>query len=306
MNFCGRSEGVSWSFPPPARIAGLTAMAIAAGAAAPRLAAQPGAGTDAALRGVVLSARARTGLPAAEIILLRGGDRPVARTVTDSAGRFLIDDLEAGSYRIRIRHVGRTTGERAVRLRATETKTIELRVAMPALTIEDLEVTVEGSPVTHRLRGFEKRRKRGHGYFIGPERIRQMQPRQASDVLRNVPGLRIGPDGRAEVSVSGGRSARRCEPSVWLDGQELRGYRINNLEPGDLLAVEVFRGRAEIPSRFWRREGQCAAIVLWTREGRGPGDGGDEDGERDDRVRPVAGGVAGLPTKSGAGLTGSA
>lgn len=295
-----------WRVPAPTGVAGLAAMAVVAGIAALPLAAQPGPVGDATLRGVVLSARAGAGLPAAEVILLQGRDRAVARTVTDSAGRFLLENLEAGSYRVRIRHVGRTTGEPELELRADEERRVELRVAIPALTIEDLEVTVEGSPDSHRLRGFERRRERGHGYFIGPEQIRQMQPRQATDVLRNVPGLMVGPDGRAHVSVLGARTARRCEPSVWLNGQELRGYRLNNLEPDDLLAVEVFRGRAEIPSRFWRREGQCAAIVVWTREGRRASDGGDERGAPDGRVRPAGAVRAGVPADSGADLGGSA
>lgn len=257
-------------------------------AAAPAAEAQTGPIGRSTLKGLITSAHTGRGLQAAEVLLLGPDERPVARAVSDSAGRFVLDSLDEGTYRVRVRHVGRSTRDHEVRLRRTEVKNIDLRVAMPALTVEDLEVTVEAPAASHRLEGFTRRRKRGHGFFIGPEEIREMQPRYASDVLRGVPGLMIGPDGYGEVSVFGTRSSRTCRPVVWLNGQELAGYRFDNLEPDDLLAVEVFRGQSEIPARFRRRQGQCAAIVVWTREGRRRMDRGRDDRGVRDTDRPPA------------------
>ena len=263
-------------------------IALASGVAAPAAEAQTGQTGRSTLRGAILSARTGRGLQAAEVLLLAQDERPVARAVTDSAGRFVLDSLEEGPYRVRVRHVGRSTRDHEIRLRRTEVKRIDLRVTMPALTVEDLEVTVEAAAASHRLEGFTRRRERGHGFFIGPEELREMQPRFASDVLRNVPGLMIGPDGYGDVSVFGTRSSRRCRPVVWLNGQELEGYRIDNLEPDDLLAVEVFRGESEIPARFRRRQGQCAAIIVWTREGRRRMDRGRDGRGVRDTDRPGA------------------
>lgn len=193
-------------------------------------------------------------------------------TVTDSAGRFLLREVPPDDYELWIERFGQRSRVTDIRLDSAAVVEIRLTVTVPVLEVEDLSVTVDGRRPNGRLAGFERRRRRGHGYFLGPEEIRDMRAVQATDVLRRVPGLRVGVDGRSEVSIRTGRSFRECEPTVWINGQPLENYRFNNIPVSGLLAVEVFRGRSEIPSRFSLPQGeQCAAIVAWTRTGpRGP------------------------------------
>ncbi len=56
-------------------------------------------------------------------------------------------------------------------------------------------------------------------------------------------------------------------PRVYVDGQELSSADIDlTLNPGDISAVEVYTGGAQMPPEFNRpAPGRCGVIVIWTK-----------------------------------------
>lgn len=241
----------------------------------PTPAAAQQAGEGATARGVVLSEHSKEGVAYARISLERPGSEARYGAVTDSAGRFVVRALRPGRYRLTVERFGERRNAGRVRLDRGQVTEIRLTIGRPLVQVEDLEVSVRGGDVRPRLAGFERRRRRGVGHFFGPEEIRELAVRRPSDLLRRVPGFQVGPHGHAGSSASTTtRSDGECEPFLWINGQPVEGVDVDDLPVDGLLAVEVFRGRSEIPARFLRPDGrQCAAIVVWTRTGRHSGGG---------------------------------
>jgi hypothetical protein len=54
-----------------------------------------------------------------------------------------------------------------------------------------------------------------------------------------------------------------CLPRVWVDGRQ-SDYFGANTPVGDVYAIEVYRGAAEMPAEFIGN-GMCGAIIIWTK-----------------------------------------
>lgn len=216
------------------------------------------------LRGQVVSAMTGGPLADARVVLLRSG----LGAFTDPEGRFVIRDIPAGMDTVRASIIGFAEQQAPIRLQGGRTTEATFMLSRTVLSIEEINVTVEGGEEVHgKLVGYMERERRGHGFFIGPEDLAKRHERQASDILRTVPGLRVSFDGVYNPEIVVGRGQRRCTPFYWVDGQPLPDYHIDNIAPDDLLAIEVYRGASEIPPQFNYRSQQCAVMVIWTREG---------------------------------------
>ncbi|MDP9278328.1 MAG: hypothetical protein M3P00_02830, partial [Gemmatimonadota bacterium] len=115
--------------------------------------------------------------------------------------------------------------------------------------------------------GFNQRQKSANGYFLGPERLQRMHPIFLTDILRQVPGLRVSYNPQGET-VSSSRGIGGGCVQYWLDDMPWM-----SIEPGDLndfvtggevVAVEVYQDTGT-PARYIRAGGSCTTIVLWTR-----------------------------------------
>lgn len=215
---------------------------------------------DAALGGVVVSAMSGEPVEGAAVVL----PELERTTVTNAAGRFHIDGVPAGQHAIRVRRLG--FADRAGTLAIAPADTTEVRLVLEetALRIEELTVTAEAG-FRGRLADFERRRRTGRGHYITPEDIAGREPRFTSDLLRTVPGLRVSRSvlGRATLWMS--RHGDRCEPVVFLDGKRAPGVHVDDLNAPDVLAIEIYRGPAEMPPELERHRRNCGAIVIWTR-----------------------------------------
>lgn len=224
--------------------------------------------SSAVLTGRVVSAM--TGGPLQDArVLLKGSQRG---DFTDAEGRFRIDDVPPGRDTVEVRLIGFASQTAPLELTPDRMTRAVFSLSETVLRIEDIEVTVERRVPTGRLLGFEERRQLGHGAFIGPEELDESNAVHSSDILRTVPGVSVGAYRMGGTAVRITRYQRMCRPYVWLDGMPMGQYDIDNLRPGDLLAIEIYRGPAETPARFQKRGGQCGTMVIWTREGK--------DGER--------------------------
>jgi hypothetical protein len=115
--------------------------------------------------------------------------------------------------------------------------------------------------------GFTQRSKSGFGYYLSPERLQNMHPNVVTDILRQVPGLRVISGPRGET-VSSSRAVGNGCVRYYLDGMsflEVEPGEINHFLTGsEVVAVEVYQD-ANTPAEYMRGGGSCTTIVLWTR-----------------------------------------
>jgi hypothetical protein len=126
------------------------------------------------------------------------------------------------------------------------------------------------------LGGYNERRARGVGTFISRADIDRKAPVVIGDILRDVPGLRLGTDGElcARGSAATPRSRCGCTFNVFIDGQAFPNATAEELNaflnPDRVGAVEVYTTRAQVPRQFvvQSRADVCATVVLWSRAPR--------------------------------------
>lgn len=190
--------------------------------------------------------------------------------ITDAEGRFTISDLPAGELLVSVRHVGFEQKTVPLEVEAGTVTDATLLLSETVLRVEEIDVTVERPAPVARLEAFERRRSMGLGHFIGPEEVEEQQPERPSDLLRNVPGLRVSPASYGSSTVEMVRQSPPCRPTLFIDGLEVPGGQIDDLSPMSVLAVEIYRGSSEIPVAYARTAGRCGVILVWTRTGERP------------------------------------
>ncbi|MDQ3673924.1 MAG: TonB-dependent receptor [Gemmatimonadota bacterium] len=193
-----------------------------------------------------------------------------AVTTTDPKGEFTLRNLPSGSHVVVARHLGYAADVIPVDLSSREAKTVTITLPKYVNVMDPVLVTARRTASLDRV-GFARRQKSGAGYFIGPEQLTRMRPQRVTDVLRQVPGLRVnyGPEGetvsssRGVGSLMGGNcvqyyvddmrwtSASPGDVNSFVSGHEIRG-------------VEVYQGSATPAQYSAAGMGNCTTIVLWT------------------------------------------
>lgn len=194
--------------------------------------------------------------------------------LADSAGNFSIPQALAGEDTLEVRYVGYEGGSTPITLEPEVTTRVVLLLAPNVVRVAELEVQIERGEFRLGLREFERRRAKGIGEFVTREQIERQEPRRTSDVLRRIPGLRVGPSDagrRTEITLS--RDAFPCRPAMFVDGLHMAGFSVDDIAVPDLGAIEVYAGAGEIPAQYASMApSACGAILIWTRRGKRPGD----------------------------------
>lgn len=231
-------------------------------------------GTSAAsLGGLIINVATGEPLPGVRVTVL-GLD---AETVTDPEGRFALHGLEPGPRVIQVHLDGRAAAPRRIRLSTGQHTEVRISLSIPdegsdlgisAVALPPLEVEIEGGAPRGKLREFHQRAERGFGHFITGAEIRDRSPLRSSDLMRDVPGLVVisDPGGRHGLRI--GRNSR-CEVDYYLDGTPAPGLRIDDVPPGDIGGIEIYRAAAEVPMEY-RRSTTCAVILIWSRDPADP------------------------------------
>lgn len=215
-----------------------------------------------ALSGVVKDSAGAT-LGNVEVMFMRSG-----RTVrTDSAGHFILASLPVGPADIGFRRVAYEPVVVSLTVPVDDTTDVEVRLGGIAQTLPTVVVNdhVERSKL---LDGFESRRKLGIGYFVTRADIERRQPRQLSDYMRMVPGVRIATLENGRSALRFARNAKNnCPPQYFVDGIPTSNFDIDEVLPGDVEGIELYPGSAGVPPQFNRFYGTtiCGTILIWTR-----------------------------------------
>jgi len=181
------------------------------------------------------------------------------RRVTDAEGTVRFRDLAPGAVTVSAAFLGYTSADTTLALTRSVRLAFALRPEPQALA----QVEVEGERVnTARLErvGF-------YAVFLTREDLDRRGALAFSDAFRGVPGLRIETRAGRAVLVSTRR--RSCSPSLFLDGtraQFLEDF-LDSVSLRDVLAVEVYRGPAEVPLAYSAtiHATDCGAVLVWTR-----------------------------------------
>jgi hypothetical protein len=197
------------------------------------------------------------GVPVGDAVVRVVGAAGTARS--DSLGRFELGALPAGSQLLEARRIGYLVGRRQVDLRSGRPIDVQLRLER-IISLDSIRVIARR--VMHR--DFEQRKMLGFGHFFTEEQIAQRNAFETSDLLRTIPGFRVigfGVDTKV-VSSRGSISFESavCEANVVIDGMQHQD--INLVRPGDIGAMEIYRGGAQAPPQYG---GACGVIVIWTK-----------------------------------------
>lgn len=268
---------------PRAAFAVTASVGAALATAAPPAAAQQRADSAAAvIEGVVLVEGTNRPLPTALVELVGQG----RRTIADEAGRFRLTSVAPGQDTLRIALLAFESDRIPVTIPPGGTYQLELVVAYPSATLEELVVQVARTR-SERTLGFERRRRRGIGSFITREEIERRNPALLSSMFWGLRRVRIR-DGRVSLDTRGVglrlstgralsgqsvtvlRDTGECAPAIFVDGVK-RGplTRVDDLFPDEIAGIEVYTSPS-IPARFSDAFNRCGSIVIWRRGGRGP------------------------------------
>jgi len=268
----------------PALLA-LVALAGPVAAQEPPPGSAPAVGADTAavgeVLGSVLSARADTPVAGAEVRARVPEGRGVRdRAVTDSSGRFRLRGIPPGlrTFEVRLPGLPSTTFTAEVLDDGPTGLSLRLETRLVPQPAIEVRVTRDGSR-RGKLAGFYRRRARGLGWFLDRKEIESRRAREVSDLLRSVPGVRVTPGPGSTGNVAMSRSAallahRGCRIGYFVDGIRIPAadaFRLDELSPMDIEAIEVYRGVSEVPAIFLRKGDECGVVVVWTRDpSRGP------------------------------------
>lgn len=222
-------------------------------------------GSGATLTGFV---RTTSGAPIADAAILTRDLRVVAQS--DTTGRFTVRELAPGSTTITIRRLGYEPREVSATLIAGTVLSLDVMLREIAVALPGMLTTAE-TRVRRILTNFYRRRESGAGgHFLMRADIERRGAVRLSDMMRTLGGIdvRSAVSGRTTTRMARSVSiARDCPPDIWVDGVQVPGLNVDDIQPRDVEALEVYAGAATIPTEFRSRRAnpQCGVIGIWTR-----------------------------------------
>jgi TonB-dependent starch-binding outer membrane protein SusC len=203
------------------------------------------------------------GLPVAGAqVLVEGVD---AGRATDRRGLLLLRGLPAGTWLVEVRFIGYLPWQRHIALEAGVAEGLLVHLEADPVALAPLEVHARSTLLS---RGFYDRKRSGVGTFLTRDDLDHIRPRVLSDVLRRVGGIHVGSDSRGmpPARIRGQQTmAGGCPIQYFVDGVLTYALNIDEVRPGDVEGIEIYRGAASIPIMFRRGSASCGVIVLWTR-----------------------------------------
>lgn len=192
-------------------------------------------------------------------------------TVSDSGGRFRVQNLVPGLVFVRVRKIGYLSEYFPLQTESgrVATLTVKLRPASNAPSLARVEVRADARRDA-RMVGFYERMRLGNGIFVEREELLRRNTSNVSDVLRGRNGVNIIRDGNNNPVVFGRNltGSGYCAMGVLVDGVFVNtsGMSMDQLvNTQDVRAIEVYRTGPSVPAEFQRRETDCGAVLIWTR-----------------------------------------
>ena len=198
-----------------------------------------------------------------------GGAREVQ---SDGTGAFRLTGIPAGQARIVVRRLGFAPDTVGATVPAGGVATVEVRLRPLAQQLSSVEVRERRQVYDARLAGVRQRMEKRQGYFITPEKLRRTNSAMLTDLLREIPGVRMS---RSSANLP--RSVRirshNCPPLVFIDGFPASAgeFDLDMIDPASVEAVEIHPSLASMPAEFGAARGleRCGVIAIWSRPAPG-------------------------------------
>ena len=206
------------------------------------------------------------GHPLANADVTIGSMDALART--DSTGRFILRSLDPQHVEVMIRRLGYDAETFDFTLHPGQVDSVAVQLQQNVQLLDEMRTNAALSHRFYTLEEFYKRRDRGGGAFLTRAEIERHHTTVLSEVLREVPGVRIvrGRSGKnGGVRFQSGRA--NCPPELWIDGQRARNTEIDDISATDVEAMELYPGPSTTPTEFSQQSStyNCGTIVIWTR-----------------------------------------
>jgi len=194
---------------------------------------------------------------------------PGAAARTDVRGAFRLYTSDVDTLTITIRRLGYSVVSALIQSRNRQWDTVVVEMERLPQRLAAAQVKAAVTIRRNGLRDFEERRDRGLGQFYTRDQIVARNTLRTSDVLRDARGVRLrqlraGAYGVRFASFANVRPT--CIPTLWLDGQRVIGLEVDDVNAGDIEAIELYESWTSTPQQF--SEGgslPCGTIVIWTR-----------------------------------------
>lgn len=216
-------------------------------------------------------------LESVHVVLLDAEGGTADEVFTDTAGSFMLEVPEVGTWRLRAEVIGYATVVSApVAVGPGETVTVQVRMGVEAVSVDPVVVTGRVSSLSPDIQEFYDRvragRTSGFGRFVTREDVDRSAATEPSDLLRSMAGVRVVRlSGRARsgsaITMSSG-----CVPAIFVDGTQINrvsgmaDFLDDFVTAGNIEGIEVYRGAGQQVDRFHDSRG-CGLVLVWTRRG---------------------------------------
>lgn len=185
-------------------------------------------GQDISLKGKVADKGDNSAVVGATVKLVSARDSSQSKmVVTDKAGNFTFNNLNAGGYRIQISFTGYEKVEQRVNLQASNITPLSFNIAKVATDLGDVTVVAKAAPA--RQKGDTTEYSAGQ-FKVNPDAT-------AEDMIKKLPGVTVGKDGTVTAM---GEQVRK----VTVDGKEFFGddatAALKNLPASVIDKIQVF------------------------------------------------------------------
>ena len=193
---------------------------------------------------------------------------------SDLDGLFRMGELAPGSHEVVFTHLGYGRRVDTVTVVGGRVSRVDVGLAVEAIELTPIEVTVERQDFALQRVGFYEREEDGWGKFLDREDIELWHPIDLTDALIRFPGVKIVHDPRmpSRRYLLIRRAGVECFPAVYLDGilMHVGGSSapagINDIiDPIAVAGVEVYRSSAGMPPQYWGTGSFCGVVLIWSR-----------------------------------------
>lgn len=199
-------------------------------------------------------------------------------TLTDSSGRFRLQNIEAGLAFVRVRKLGFLPEYFPVTTVEGRTASAVIQLKAAGQQLATVDVREDAMRANPRMQGYYERMKRGGGIFVERTEILRRNVTQVSEILRGRNGIYVYPQGPGQGSIIAGRAfgiggaggqPGICPLALILDGVAIPmrgGTTIDQMvNVQDVRAMEVYLSGPSVPGELQGPQTECGAVVIWTR-----------------------------------------
>lgn len=227
----------------------------------------PAAGAQLRHTGVTVSGVVRDTLGLALIGVELSIEGTPRSTVSSGDGGFRFAGVAPGELRLRARRLGFRPSVVDVELGEGGLADVEILLVPLVQELAPVAVLAQREAFESRLAGFYERRDRKVGHFITRERLERTNSFSMTDILRDVPGVKIRPIGPILKAVR--IRGASCPPLVFLDGSPATAgeFDLESIDLGMVEGIEVYSGSATVPAEFAgpRNLDRCGVVAIWSR-----------------------------------------